>query len=354
VFDAWLLMPGPTTMLDARDAMLAADMTRFGGVNQDLLWNGFARRGLGEKAFTKRSDDVDPIADFTSPYAAEARVRFAPVDEDGNPVPGARLFVGRYEARVTPVADTVGSTKLSDTFWVVPGTYDLLAQAPGFGHRRFSLSLKPGEVKLAEVTMPANLASAANGAAAAGDGVNLDKLIDDTEATNWAFIGNTGDAVQEEAEGKQVTVRLDPSEPWHEIRRLQISAMLRPRIHTDPADPGTQSRFSALRSFEILVCQVTAGVDCTQDAHFTSVLTSMEAFPSIVPRPRAPELIIRSFSIPKVPATHVRIKVLENQCTGQPDYLGEQDQDPQFTTDCIQGSAQDDIVRAAELQVFTQ
>ena len=51
VFDAWLLMAsGAVSMVDARDAMLAADLIRFGGANQDLLWNAFATRGLGEDA----------------------------------------------------------------------------------------------------------------------------------------------------------------------------------------------------------------------------------------------------------------------------------------------------------------
>jgi extracellular elastinolytic metalloproteinase len=351
VFDAWLLMPGPTTMLDARDAMLAADLTRFGGANQDLLWNGFARRGFGQGAASSGGpDNVDPVPDFTSPFANEATVMFKPVG-DGSGAQ-AELYVGQYEARVTPIADTDPSTPLGATFQVVPGRYEFLARADGFGTTRHSITLRPGQVRDLPVFLHRNLASATNGATAVGDGVNLDKLIDDTEATNWAFIGNTTDAVQEEAEGKQVTVRLDPSRPGHEIRRVQVSAMLRPRIHTDPFDPGTQGRFSALRSFEILVCRVGGGVDCTEDDDFTSVLTAEDVFPSVVPRPRAPELIVRSFAIPRVTATHVRIVVLENQCTGQPDYLGEQDQDPQFTTDCIQGSSQDDMVRAAELQVF--
>jgi extracellular elastinolytic metalloproteinase len=351
VFDAWLLMPGPATMLDARDAMLAADMTRFGGANQDLLWNGFARRGFGQGAASPGGpDNVDPVPDFTSPFANEATVTFKPVG-DGSGAQ-AELYVGQYEARVTPIADTDPSTPLGATFQVVPGRYEFLARADGFGTTRHSITLRPGQVRDLPVFLHRNVASATNGATVAGDGVNLDKLIDDTEATNWAFIGNTTDAVQEEAVGKQVTVRLDPSQPGHEIRRVQVSAMLRPRIHTDPFDPGTQNRFSALRSFEILVCRAGAGVDCTEDDDFTSVLTAEDVFPSVVPRPRAPELIVRSFPIPRVTATHVRIVVLENQCTGQPEYLGEQDQDPQFTTDCIQGSSQDDIVRAAELQVF--
>lgn len=102
------------------------------------------------------------------------------------------------------------------------------------------------------------------------------------------------------------------------------------------------------------MCLAAGAVDCSQDAHFIPVLTAEDAFPSVVPRPRAPELTIRSFDIPRVQATHVRLVVLDNQCTGQEQFLGEQDQDPRYQTDCIQGSAQDDIVRAAELQVFTR
>ncbi len=44
--------------------------------------------------------------------------------------------------------------------------------------------------------------------------------------------------------------------------------------------------------------------------------------------------------------------MVSNQCTGAPDYAGEQDQDPQSTTDCAAGSVQDDFVRAAEFQAF--
>jgi subtilase family serine protease len=45
--------------------------------------------------------------------------------------------------------------------------------------------------------------------------------------------------------------------------------------------------------------------------------------------------------------------VVANQCTGGPDYAGEQDEDPANATDCAAGSEQDENVRAAELQVFS-
>jgi extracellular elastinolytic metalloproteinase len=197
------------------------------------------------------------------------------------------------------------------------------------------------------VNMPTNLASSANGATITGDGINLARLIDDTEVTNWASLGSN-------VIGKDVTVRLDPSEPSIRIKRIQVSAMLRHTIPTEPGgDTGGQSRFSALRQFSILTCRVTNAVDCADDSEFITVYTSpADAFPSIAPRPRAPELIIRSFNIPDVRASYVRLVVVHNQCTGAPDYQGDQDDDPRNTTDCEDGSAQDDNVRAAELQVF--
>ena len=45
-------------------------------------------------------------------------------------------------------------------------------------------------VKHLQVEMLMNLASAATGATATGDGINLGQLIDDTEATNWASLGS--------------------------------------------------------------------------------------------------------------------------------------------------------------------
>ena len=44
-----VIMPRGPTMTQARDAMLAADMARFGGANQDLIWQGFAMRGFGQQ-----------------------------------------------------------------------------------------------------------------------------------------------------------------------------------------------------------------------------------------------------------------------------------------------------------------
>jgi extracellular elastinolytic metalloproteinase len=81
-----------------------------------------------------------------------------------------------------------------------------------------------------------------------------------------------------------------------------------------------------------------------------------DAFPSVRPRPRAPELIIRSFDVPKTQATHVRLVVLSSQCTGFAGYAGEQDNDPRANTDCATAAAAaaSQTVHVAEFQVFSK
>ena len=46
--------------------------------------------------------------------------------------------------------------------------------------------------------------------------------------------------------------------------------------------------------------------------------------------------------------------MLTNQCTGAPDYAGEQDNDPRANTDCATASPQALNVRVAEFQAFAR
>jgi hypothetical protein len=120
-------------------------------------------------------------------------------------------------------------------------------------------------------------------------------------------------------------------------------------------DPGSQNRFTALRAFEIHTCVAsTQNLNCSAPPlGYSKVFTSQpDAFPSTAPRPVQPDLLIRSFDVPDGPGTHVMILVLTNQCTGGPDFAGEQDDDPLNATDCALASAAADDVRIAELQVF--
>ena len=188
-FDAMLLMPTGPTLIDARNAILAADQTRFGGANQDLLWRGFAERGFGQFATTTGTNDDNPIPDFSSPDENNATVTFKAVTQDGRhatPV-DATVYVGDYEARITQIADTIAANDPAVTPSNLDATalfvathdrrgdghnlkggrndhgrgpdrdgedrhgddngagYNFVARAPGYGHVRFRIDdLRPG------------------------------------------------------------------------------------------------------------------------------------------------------------------------------------------------------------------
>ncbi|HZK51461.1 MAG TPA: M36 family metallopeptidase, partial [Actinomycetota bacterium] len=96
MFDSYLLMPVTPSMVDARNALLAADVLRFDGDNQDLLWNAFATRGFGTDASSNTNADPNPVPSFESPHADNATVIFKAVGE-GEPQ-NAELLLGHYEA----------------------------------------------------------------------------------------------------------------------------------------------------------------------------------------------------------------------------------------------------------------
>jgi extracellular elastinolytic metalloproteinase len=331
MFDAYLLMPVGPTFLDARDAYLAADMIRFGGANQDILWRGFARRGFGEDATTANNGDEQPIPSWESPLEGEATLTFEAEDPDGNPV-DADIFVGHHEARATPIDDV-------ESFVENPEGYEFVARAPGHGFARFAVDkLEAGENRTITIEFPENWASSANGAVATGNGANHGNLIDETETTNWedttAPVG-----------GRQVTVQFPDR---RQIKLAKVSAYL---------TPG-QNRFSALRSFELYSCTAgasSANPTCDQavDAGWRRIARSRhDAFPAEPPRPVSGDLLLRTFDVSRSNATHVKLVVATNQCTGNPDYHGQQDQDPANETDC-RATAIANQVRVAELQLLS-
>ncbi len=383
LFDGFLTQPSQTTMLTSRDAILAADKMRYAGANLPTLWAEFAKRGMGVDASSKGVADLASIPGFKNPTTkANGIVTFKPVAVAGGGIPEAtNVYVGDYEARIVPVAvSEKGAVTAPLSF--APGTYKLFVQAKGYGHRRMTVTIKPGAQTIT-LPMRKNLASSTAGGTASGDGGNLKLINDDTEGSNWGSIEgaprNPMDPIT--IRGKQVTIDLAGEASM--VGEIQVSAANRPALCTGdtaalgceksreaPYDTGGQSRFAALRSFEILTCDATAGKSCTDAGDFTSALIARNAFPAGRPRPTAPDLNLRSFTLAKaVKATHVRIKVLDNQCTGGPDYTaaanpeGNPINDPDctngFTTAAAAGApntvvslSQKKNVRISELQVF--
>ncbi|KGN40137.1 peptidase M36 [Knoellia aerolata DSM 18566] len=337
VFDAWLLMPsGAVSMVDARNAMLAADLLRFGGANQDLLWNGFATRGLGTDASSASSNDNEPTPSFASAFGNTATLRFSPSGDDDRPLTGARLYVGEYTARSTPVADSDPATPLSDQFRMMPGATTYTVTAPGMAQASVSLTAKPGQVRDFPVSLVTNLASTQAGATITGQGVDVPAMVDGDEGST----ATTAD--QPTAAQKQFTIDLAGGRQV--VRRVQLSAL---------PEPGVAGRFQNVRQFRVWACDAKGLVLCDQDADFRQVFTSAaDAFPGDAPRPVAPELKMRSFDIPQTAATHLRVELVTNQCQGGPKFQGEQDDDPANATDCTTAYAGAQKIAVTEVQVM--
>lgn len=347
MFDSFLLQQGATSMLDARDAMIAADRMRFGGANEDVLWAAFARRGMGVDASVADADDHEPTPSFASPTGPNASITFATTGS-------ARIYVGDYEARVTPVADTDPGTALGASATFTPGTYEMLAVSPDRGFTRWTMTVPAdGASRIETVGDVVNLASSAAGAAVIGatDGaLNPEALIDGTEATNW------GGVTEAQVDESNPSVAVDLAGDVSTVRRVQVSAHLTPAPESGTGvplaqeDPDSGSRFTALRQFALEACTTACE---SADAVWTRFYTSpTDAFPSTLPRPVAPTLTMRGFDVPDTEAAAVRLVTLENQCTGQEAYAGQQTASTTVPTDCKTGSDRGTIVHAAELQVF--
>ncbi|WP_107705533.1 M36 family metallopeptidase [Nocardioides allogilvus] len=348
MFDSFLLQQGATSMLDARDAMLAADQMRFAGADKAVMWQAFARRGMGRDAVTPDADSHEPTPSFAAAMTPNAPVTF----QTGSP---SKIYVGTYEARATPIADTIGDTPLGATAELTPGTYRMLAVSADRGFTRFTLTVDGAKARTVKVADELNVAGAAAGAKVIGateGSLNAEQLIDGTEATNW------GGVTEGNVDETNPSVSIDLAGDQQTVRRVQVSAMLNP-APADPNelpllavdDPDSGSRFTALRQFALEAC--TASCE-TPAATWTRFYTSpADAFPSVLPRPVAPDLTMREFDVPDTQAAAVRLVTLHNQCTGQAGYSGELDNDPTNDTDCKTASDRGTIVHASELQVFT-
>jgi extracellular elastinolytic metalloproteinase len=373
LYDGFLIQEAGASMIEARDSIIAADKARYGGANQKELWNAFASRGMGKSADEEGAPGAEAggTISFESPVEdKEATVRFKTVPVAGGGVPGeARVFVGHYEARATEAAVSASGGP-SEPFKIVPGTYDFIAAADGYGHYRFTRTFQPGETVTVEVPMRKNHASVLHGAEASGDGGNFEFAIDDTEATNWAFLGARS---SDTAEGKQLTVALAGGK--RNVKDVQVSTLNRPQETGDSYDSIAQNRFAALYRFEIKTCDATSGKACEDDGDYTTVYTSPEeggSFPAGRPRPTSPDLNIRAFDVQDTDATHVRIVVLSNHCIGNPTYSGAENPvgEPLSDPDCVSGftaakltgpdtndpinNTQAHRVRIAEVQAFSE
>jgi hypothetical protein len=223
-------------------------------------------------------------------------VTFAAQSTDsGAPAVKARIYVGHYEARVSPIADTDPATNapstattnnLNEKAAFAPGTYEFIATAPGYGAVRFCKTFKAVSNHAIALKFAPNVASSTEDATPSGDVAPftsttgaviqdgptvLKNLIDDTEASDWQAAATQGANGERNVDGKRVTIDLAGARP-QTIRHVQVSAMLGPVFDGNRSDVS-QNRFTALRQFEIWTCDDQAA-DCSNDDSYQRAYAS--------------------------------------------------------------------------------
>jgi hypothetical protein len=223
VADAMPISGPVPSMVDMRDAILAADVARSKGANQSLLWSVFARHGMGKSAMAKDGFDVNPIPAFDHPEAARnGTVTGRVVDAmTGKPIAGAKLIISEFEARISPVKRSASDGTFR--FAMQEGRYPLTIVAHGYGSRRIDLSLQAGETIARDFALAVNHASAAAGASASSENpstLGAPRLaIDETATTAWW----SDAAADGTAAGESIVIDLAGKTPV-EVSEIRLSA----------------------------------------------------------------------------------------------------------------------------------
>lgn len=76
VMDGLKMQPCSPTFLESRDAILAADLALTGGANQCLIWDAFAKRGMGYSAVSGSNSRGDETEAFDMPPTCETVITF--------------------------------------------------------------------------------------------------------------------------------------------------------------------------------------------------------------------------------------------------------------------------------------
>jgi hypothetical protein len=275
VTDAMPLSPNNPSMLDERTAIMVALANRYharGDFDQlvDTVYSVFAQRGMGTSAHNAVTaadptggNDTDGVPGFENqnPDLNGTIVGTVYNASTGKPVENARIMLGRFEARATPVA-TTGATGVF-RITATQATYPITVQAPGFGAKTFDgVVVAKGRTVTKNLALVPNLASKANGAVAVTGGSGA--AMDDTEASSWKT-----------PKGSSTVIKLAKEAV---IDTVQVSAY-------------TNSRFEGLKTFTLQTS--TDGVNWK-----TQPVGGTDAFGYQAPRPVVPDLHYKTFTLP--------------------------------------------------------
>ena len=364
---------------------LAADQARFGGANQAELWAAFARRGLGQFAFSDqrhRPRGRRRVRHRTRCRTSRRRAAQRDGDvrgrrrRDAAQTPRSRraIYVGHYEARVSPIADTDPATNAPATATREQPRRDgdVRARArtsssrprPATARCASARTFRAGTTQTVTLRHGARTARRRRRARRRpatprrvmsrrrADGADrarrcCDHLIDDTEATRLAGRRDAGRRRRWNVDGSQVTIDLAGTTPAADQPRAGRARMLGPVFDPAARADQTQNRFTALRQFEIWTCNDPVA-DCSTDDGYQRALRERGATRSR-PTRRARwrrSLLLREFTFSPVQATHLRIVVAHEPVHRRPGVPGRAGRRPVQRDRLQHGGPGRDAVRA--------
>jgi len=133
VIDALKLQPANPSFLEARDAIIAADLVNNGGANYEDLWAVFARRGFGYSASAGVDSDSDTVVaafDLPPPLPEVTGFVYNDANLNGNrdvgelPIPGIVVYVDANNNSALD-GNELSTTSATDGFYsltAAPGT----------------------------------------------------------------------------------------------------------------------------------------------------------------------------------------------------------------------------------------
>jgi extracellular elastinolytic metalloproteinase len=197
------MAPPEPSFLDMRNAILAAD-AGLGGGSRNAIWQVFAGRGMGYRAYSDGADDLAPRQDFTLPPGGASGVVTGTVTsaESGLALAGASVGLASLtgEAAFTDRLETVTAANGGYALGAPAGTYGALtAELPGYEQA----SLRDFPVPAAQdIALRRDWAASAGGGfvfrnapfddSGAPFGCGLTKLIDQRTTSGWSA-ENVGD-----------------------------------------------------------------------------------------------------------------------------------------------------------------
>lgn len=148
VTDGMKLTPNSPTFLDGRDAILLADRAMNNGANLNLLWQTFARRGMGVHASVSGDGSTDnTVEDFTMPGSIVASLlpeehgRLVFYGNPGGPFASTATGITLLNRSNSPAGWLVAT----EAAWLRPSASE--GTVPAFGSSTLVLSVDPSSTQ---------------------------------------------------------------------------------------------------------------------------------------------------------------------------------------------------------------